>query len=589
MVRLSTLAPLALFLALYWPGLTIWFYQDDFGWLNLRHEVRSVSDLLPALFAPKAHGNLRPWSENGFFLLLSTLFGIEPLPFRLWVFLTQFANLLLLGAIIRRITLSPSCAFWTQILWIANSCVAVAACWTSIYNQFQYIFFLLLAFYLLLRHIETGERRFQIGHWAAFLLGLGSLEVVAVYPALAALYALLYARSHLRRILPMFTVSALYGVLHFWIAPAAKQGPYALHFDAALLGTFWKYWVLGLGPDRLSRFVSLPPWLVIGATVALTLGAGAYVVRRRDPVAGFAVAWFVVLLAPLLPLRDHVTDYYLTGPAIGLALLGARALETVPRASAAFVALYLAASVPAAWLVTRWHHYRGRISEDLVLGVAEVRRREPDRAILLAGVTTDQFFTAIADVAFRALEIQRVYLVPGSEASIQASPDLVSKFILPKGLARRELDAERAAVYEASGPLLRNVTARYRALARANWKAEIPRFINPGDSIFAEFLGPGWHAPFNGYRAMDRQASLRIGGPRKPAERLHVGAFCKAPLTLRIRAVEAALEPARLARCDEISLFGLPLPASLVGKGEIQLSVEVEGAPGATFGFFEIR
>ena len=27
--------PLLLLLALYWPGLTNWFYQDDFGWLNL--------------------------------------------------------------------------------------------------------------------------------------------------------------------------------------------------------------------------------------------------------------------------------------------------------------------------------------------------------------------------------------------------------------------------------------------------------------------------------------------------------------------------------------------------------------------------
>ena len=44
--------PLLLLLALYWPGLTNWFYQDDFGWLNLRREVHAVRDLGPALFAP---------------------------------------------------------------------------------------------------------------------------------------------------------------------------------------------------------------------------------------------------------------------------------------------------------------------------------------------------------------------------------------------------------------------------------------------------------------------------------------------------------------------------------------------------------
>ena len=49
--------PLLLLLALYWPGLTCWFYQDDFGWLRLRQRVHTVSDLPAALFAPEAHGN----------------------------------------------------------------------------------------------------------------------------------------------------------------------------------------------------------------------------------------------------------------------------------------------------------------------------------------------------------------------------------------------------------------------------------------------------------------------------------------------------------------------------------------------------
>ena len=45
--------PVLLLLALYWPGLTTWFYQDDFGWLNLRHDVHGAGDLAGALFALK--------------------------------------------------------------------------------------------------------------------------------------------------------------------------------------------------------------------------------------------------------------------------------------------------------------------------------------------------------------------------------------------------------------------------------------------------------------------------------------------------------------------------------------------------------
>jgi hypothetical protein len=315
--------PLAVFIVFYWPGLTIYFYQDDFGWLNLRHEVHGWHDLAPALFSPKAHGNLRPWSENGFFLLFSSLFDADPLPFRICVFLTGCADLLLLGAIVRQLTGDYLCALWTQLLWIANSCLAVAACWTSIYNQFQYIFFILAAFYLFLR----GR---YLAQWIIFLLGFGALEVNVVYPALVALYAILFARPLLKKTLPMFAASGLYAVLHFALAPPVPTGPYALHFDWRMMVTLWSYWKLALGPERLAHFIALPRLAVIVATLlltAMTVAMVALSIRRRDWIPVFAAGWFVILLAPLLPLRDHISDYYVTGPAIGLALLGAWALR----------------------------------------------------------------------------------------------------------------------------------------------------------------------------------------------------------------------------------------------------------------------
>jgi hypothetical protein len=68
--RLARLAR-AVAVVLYWPGLTTWFYQDDFGWLNLRHDVHSARDLAVALLAPKAHGNMRPLGENAYWLGLA--------------------------------------------------------------------------------------------------------------------------------------------------------------------------------------------------------------------------------------------------------------------------------------------------------------------------------------------------------------------------------------------------------------------------------------------------------------------------------------------------------------------------------------
>src|SRR3954447_25399160 len=136
--------PVLLLLALYWPGLTTWFYQDDFGWLNLLHDVHSARDLPRALFAPKAHGNMRPLGENAYWLGISALFGAEPLPFHLAGFLTQSASFLLLAAIVRRLTASEFAAFGAQVLWLVNIGLAPALGWSSIYNQILSAFFFLL-------------------------------------------------------------------------------------------------------------------------------------------------------------------------------------------------------------------------------------------------------------------------------------------------------------------------------------------------------------------------------------------------------------------------------------------------------------
>jgi len=121
-----SLLPVLLLFVLYWPGLTTWFYQDDFGWLNLRHDVHSASDLAGALFAPKAHGNMRPLGENAFWLGLGSLFGVEPLPFHICTFLTQSASLLLLGSIVRRLVTWAPAGICAQILWLVNPGLAPA-------------------------------------------------------------------------------------------------------------------------------------------------------------------------------------------------------------------------------------------------------------------------------------------------------------------------------------------------------------------------------------------------------------------------------------------------------------------------------
>ena len=585
--------PLLLLLALYWPGLTNWFYQDDFGWLNLRHDVHSFRDLGPALFAPKAHGNIRPLGENAYFLVLSSLFGVDALPFRIWAFATQMASLVLLGSVVRRLTASRAAGFWAQVLWIANSGLAAAMCWTSIYNQILSGFFFLLAFWFLLRHIESGAARDAIGHWAAFVLGLGALETNVVYPAIAAVYALLFARAYLKKVLPMFLVSALFIFVHLRFAPPPRDGVYALHFGGRIFSSLWTYWTWALGPSRLAA-------VLLSCAV---LGLLVWSARARQCVPLFGVAWFVIVIGPYLPLSDHKMDYYLTVPVAGLALVGAAAIAWAWRsrwrskwmwraAAAACVAIYLGTSLAAAWTIARWHHDRGVRVEDLVLGVADIHEAQPGSIILLDGVDSDLFWSGIVDVPFRAMEIPHVYLAPGSEARIQAPPDLTVKYILPQALTLRALQDGRAVVYQVDGPALRNVTARYRGMAEALWKPETPRFINLGDTAFAEYAGAGWDecaGGYRGYRMLRGEATVHIGGPHGPDDRLHIGVFRATDFHLGVRVDGTDLRAEVMQRGGELTELGVRLPAALVGKPEIEVTLSNGNPEPLKFGFMEIR
>jgi len=62
------------------------------------------------------------------------------------VFATQFANLVLISAITRRVTGSRMAGFWAPIFWIANTAMYTVMTWTCEYILVLCATSLLLAF-----------------------------------------------------------------------------------------------------------------------------------------------------------------------------------------------------------------------------------------------------------------------------------------------------------------------------------------------------------------------------------------------------------------------------------------------------------
>ncbi len=598
MTRLGRLAywtiPSLLCLALYWLGLKAWFLQDDFAWLGLHLSIHNPHDFWLAMFQPMAQGTIRPWSERGLFLLFYSLFGLDALPFRICVFLTQFANLTLLCSITWRITGSRAAGFLAPVFWMVNNALATAMSWTSSYNQILCAFFLLLAFRLFVEYVQTGKRKYYLWQCVVFVLGFGALELNVVYPALAFSYALFCARKYLRTTLPLFVLSALYAVGHSWLSPASKTGVYAMHWDLSMLPTFGIYVAWAMGPARLGTLGYGPPWAINAATWILILAVTGLVLwklYRQEWLALFCVSWFAIVLSPLLPLRDHVSEYYNTIPVIGLAMLGAMAMVkawksgVLARAAALLLAvIYLASNAMVSKAETRWYFVHSRAMRNLVRGVERAHELHPSEIILLKGVGSELFWSGIADSPFRLLGISDVYLTPGSENQIEAHPDIgePKDVILPEAATLQALKNGQAVVYEASGERIVNITEHYAKLALSTLKPGLPQAVDVGVPLFSDQLGSTWYPIEDHFRWMPQQATVRLGGPKSDGQKLHLTGsapeeiFRQGPLHLKVSADGLLLTTFTLTPASTQFDLITVMPSESVGRFETLITLETD-------------
>jgi len=334
--------------------------------------------------------------------------------------------------------------------------------------------------------------------------------------------------------------------------------------------------------------------------------------RRKQWLALVLFRWFFIALGPVVPLRDHITDYYLTLPAMCLAMLGGYALVWAWREGVAWKALsallaagFVVQHAPVGWRVAEWYRERGEAQEALVLGVARAHELHPGKVILLDGIDDNLFWGAIQQRPFLFLQIPDVYLAPGSEASISPHPGLddVSKFVLPADEVRRGLERDQIVVYRAGNGPLRNITSQYKPPAGPA-AASGPLRIDMADPLVTDRLGSGWYQLESGIRWMARAASVRMPGPRTAADRLYVTAICPAaqvksgPLEMTVTVDGVRLAPAQFTKGDADSTFDFALPPGTAGKSEIGITVELSrtvriGADrrdlGLAFGRFEIR
>ena len=561
------------------------------------------------MFAPFAQGTIRPLSERLPFLISLRLFDLDNLPFRVAVFITAAIDILLIVYVTRRITSSRLAGSAAAFFWATGAGIISPMTWNSSYNEVQCPVFLLGGIALFAAWIDSGKKRYWWWQLVLFIAGLGSLETMVVYPVLCACWALFVVKADVRRnalrsTIPLFALAVAFSLIHTRIAPLPKDGVYALRFDRRLAATFWEYWRWSFLPEEWAAF-RYPAGLGIFVLVTSMAGFALFVVgqipKRRISVF-FGLAWFLLTLAPMLPLPDRHSEYYLAIPVIGLAMLAgagvSQAWEAGWRWRAAAivpVAAWFGGMVPSVRAATAHWVDESAISRTLVLGARAARAAHPGKAILLDGITDQQYRVAVADAGFLTAGVDEVYLTPRTDGQIHPAPDddEFEPALLDPAVAQHAVQADGAIVYSPSGDHLRNITATYARYVLPAFPRVLPGRVELGGGLYSYLLGPHWQLPQGHVRWMPDAASLSIGTPDSPGEKLILTGysldrqFRSGPQHISLSMGGIAIGATDIALTEPRFVRAFPLPPGLIGRGVVTLSIVVQPvAPinGSTYG-----
>jgi hypothetical protein len=194
------------------------------------------------------------------------------------------------------------------------------------------------------------------------------------------------------------------------------------------------------------------------------------------------------------------------------------------------------------------------------------------------------FWIGIVDKPFGLVGIPEVYLTPGTEAEIEAHPDWGDPrdFVLSEAAALEAFKRNQAVVYEVTNDRLLNITDYYSKQAISTWKQDLPQSVDAAQSLYSSQFGNTWYPIEDGHRWMPRQATVRLGAPKSPDQKLHLTGFApdelfrEGPVHLKVSADEKVLQVFTLTASDtEFDLITV-MPAESVGRQDTLITLEVD-------------
>jgi hypothetical protein len=338
---------------MFLPSFSAFYTNDDFFQLKIS-QPQNISQFIN-FFNLKNPGNgynwYRPLSTQVTYFLNRMIFGLNPLPLRIFVFLLFVLLVFMVYELVKVLTFSGEIAALAAFFYAIS---------VSHFGQLYYFgnqeiisaFFYLASVLLMFQYLQHASRIKYILCAFAFLAALASKEIAVTLPFMYVfLYFFIRLRDKITRpdrvkiisLVPFFVILAGYAYFRFFHYGFPAGDSYIFDFSPRLFNTLSWYglWSLGI-PEMLVDFVGpgmrINPNLfrywsqetvsvtLVFLALAVQLGYLLFKALKRKPRQSaqyllFSLVWFVFTLGPVLLLPWHKFSFYLTLPLVGAAAI----------------------------------------------------------------------------------------------------------------------------------------------------------------------------------------------------------------------------------------------------------------------------
>ena len=351
-----------------------------------------------------------------------------------------------------------------------------------------------------------------------------SKELAVMIPFVLFLtYFLIYPRFNISNvknalisILPHLSLVVIYVWIRLVNVGVTQSGPYAMRFNGKILENFGKYifWSMGrmdILMSLLQRYTNCRFDCIVAILVLIGL---IYMFKKYRNETSFAVLWFIICLAPVMPVVEHAQPYYVNVPLLGISFLLATALDGKNRKLSLktdlikilMFGLLLGVSLIGIndEMKYSWVPRRAEIAKNAITAVQSAYPALPEDASLYL-VNTD-------DDAYWAYNFGDVFRIYYKNDNLNV--------LFNKALPARALQ-HHCFVFQYYRGMLFDITKDTRPVERRYQEAILhgrgKSYINFADPHDEAQLGSGWYASEGTHRWMSKKADLFLGVPKPEA------------------------------------------------------------------------